>query len=226
MTRHLELEPTDEDLRRLAARAGDTSSAAVILSANVFVGALRAIAIARAASPRVVVRPSRRDPTFARALVDAAGDPAIVLDEALDVASVEGGELHVYGHDATIADVRARARPSVRVLGHGSGMGAAWISAGADVAAAASALAEDVIVFDQRGCLSPRVALVEEAPARADAFAEALHAELARQGPRPARPAPRRRARRERSLPRDDDVRVPRSWAASTPSASRRRARR
>ncbi|MBX3218299.1 MAG: proline dehydrogenase [Labilithrix sp.] len=182
MTRHLELEPTDEDLRRLAARAGDTSSAAVILSANVFVGALRAVAIARAASSRVVVRPSRRDPTFSRALVDAAGDPAIVLDEALDVASVEGGELHVYGHDATIALVRARARASVRVLGHGSGMGAAWISARADVAAAASALAEDVIVFDQRGCLSPRVALVEGPPARADAFAEALHAELARQG--------------------------------------------
>lgn len=197
MTRHLELEPTDEELRLLVARAGDAPSVAVVLSANVFVGALRAIAIARAASSRVVVRPSRRDPTFARALVVAADDPAIVLDEALDVAAVEAGELHVYGHDATIADVRARARPGVRVLGHGSGMGVAWISARADVAASASALAEDVIAFDQRGCLSPRAALVEGPAERADAFAEALHAELERQGalvPRGPLPAAERAA--------------------------------
>ncbi|MBX3224898.1 MAG: proline dehydrogenase [Labilithrix sp.] len=197
MTRHLELDPTDDELRRLVAHAGDASSVAVILSANVFVGALRAIAIARAASTRIVVRPSRRDPTFARALVEAVGDPAIVLDEALDVAAVEAGELHVYGHDSTIADVRARARPSVRVLGHGSGMGVAWISARADLASAARGLAEDVIVFDQRGCLSPRVALVEGPAERADVFAEALHAELERQGvlvPRGPLPADERAA--------------------------------
>jgi hypothetical protein len=103
-----------------------------------------------------------------------------VLDEGLDVAAVRDGELHVYGRDATVADVRARAHSSVRVRGHGSGMGVAWISSGADVARAARGLAADVVVFDQRGCLSPRIALVHGDAARAADLAEALHAELDR----------------------------------------------
>jgi hypothetical protein len=192
MTKHLELDPTDDELRRLVGHAGDAPRVAVILSSNVFVGALRAIAIARAASNDVVVRPSRRDPTFTRALIEAASDPAIRLDEGLDVGDVTGGEIHIYGHDKTIAEVEARARSGVRVVGHGSGMGIAWISSSADLATAARDLAEDVIVFDQRGCLSPRVVLAEGPADRADGFAEALHAELERldilvpRGPLPA----------------------------------------
>ena len=55
-------------------------------------------------------------------------------------------------------------------------MGVAYVT---DIAQAkAKALAEDVVVFDQRGCLSPRFALVEGDDARALAFAEALHDEL------------------------------------------------
>jgi hypothetical protein len=178
LTRHLEVDPTDDELRRLVESAGDASKVAVILSSNVFVGALRAIAIARAASIDVIVRPSRRDPTFARALVEAASDPAIRLEESLDVANVEEGEIHVYGHDSTIADVRKRVREGVRVLGHGSGMGVGWISAKAELPGAVRGLAEDVVVFDQRGCLSPRIALVEGDLERAYAFGDALHAEL------------------------------------------------
>ena len=192
LEKHLELDPSDDELRSLVLHAGDATRVAVILSANVFVGALRAVALARAASSDVVVRPSRRDPAFARALVEEISAPEVRLDEGFDVAGFEHGEIHIYGHDATIADVRARARAGVRVVGHGSGLGIAWISTRADVAASASALAEDVVVFDQRGCLSPRIVLVEGAPDRADAFAEALHDELERlervvpRGPLPA----------------------------------------
>ena len=176
LDRHVELEASDADLEKLVASAGDAPLVAVVLSANVFVGALRAIALARAAAPRVLVRPSRRDPAFANALVSAVnklGDDAIVLDESLEIATLTEGEIHVYGRDETIADVTARAR--VKVRGHGSGMGVAWISASADLAAAAAGLADDVVVFDQRGCLSPRIALVHGDEARGDAFAEALH---------------------------------------------------
>lgn len=177
-TRHLERDATDAELEALVARAGDAPRVVVVLSANVFVGALRAIAIAMAAAPEVIVRPSRRDPTLARALVAAAREPALLLDEDFDVGTLDAGEIHVYGKDETIAQIRARAR--VRVRGHGSGMGVAWISASADLAKSASALAEDVVVFDQRGCLSPRVAFVEGNAERAQAFGEALHAELER----------------------------------------------
>jgi hypothetical protein len=179
--RHLECDATDDDLAKLVAHAGDAARVAVILSANVFVGALRAIALARAASNDVIVRPSRRDSTFARALVlaaQAAGDSCLRLDDAFDVASFDAGEIHVYGRDATIAEVRAKAR--VRVHGHGSGMGVAWISPRAELTPAARALAADVVVFDQRGCLSPRVAIVIGDEARAGVFADALHGELGR----------------------------------------------
>src|SRR3954468_593931 len=58
MTKTLEIDATDGEIASLVERAGDAPRVGVILSANVFVGALRAIAIARAAAPRVVVRPS------------------------------------------------------------------------------------------------------------------------------------------------------------------------
>ena len=189
-TRHLETDATDTQIRALVAGAGDASRVAVILSSNVFVGSLRALAIARAASDDVVVRPSRRDPAFVRELVREAADPTLLLDETLDIASVETGEVHVYGRDATIADVRARTRRGVKVRGHGSGMGIAWV--GGDLTTAARALAADVVVFDQRGCLSPRVVLVRGDLSRAERFAECLHAELerlervVRRGPVPA----------------------------------------
>jgi len=175
LDRHLETDATDEDLSRLIASAGDATSVHVILSANVFVGALRAIACARAASSRVVVRPSSRDPLFASALVRACNDPAISLVDSLEVGSVEEGEIHVYGRDETIARVRAAAR--VRVRGHGAGMGVAFVAG--DLASAAVDLASDVIPFDQRGCLSPRIAFVR---GDAAAFARALHAALEEQG--------------------------------------------
>jgi hypothetical protein len=178
LRRYVEVDATDDELAKLVASAGSAPKVGVVLSSNVFVGALRALAIARAASDDVVVRPSRRDPTFARALVTAAKDPSLRIDESFDVASQTEGEIHVYGRDDTIADVRAKAL--VRVRGHGSGMGVAWVSRAADLAASARDLADDVIVFDQRGCLSPRIAIVEGGDDRAAAFADALHAEIER----------------------------------------------
>lgn len=197
LSEHLETDPTDEELDQLFASASTMTAprVAVVLSANVFVGALRAIAFARACAPHVTVRPSRRDPTFARALVEAVDDRSIVLDEALDVAAVREGEIHVYGRDDTIADVRARAKVPVR--GHGSGMGLAAISEHADLERAANELARDVVIFDQRGCLSPRIAFVLGDDARGGAFADALHEALERLEeavPRGAVPAEERAA--------------------------------
>ncbi len=181
LAHHLELDASEADLATLVARAGDAPKVAVVLSANVFVGALHAIALARAASTDVVVRPSRRDPAFARALVEAAvaqGDTGLRLDESLDLTSIVDGEVHVYSHDETIALVRQQT--AARVRGHGSVMGVVWLSLNADVEASARALADDIVVFDQRGCLSPRIALVQGDEARAALFAEALHRELER----------------------------------------------
>jgi hypothetical protein len=174
----LEREASEEDLASLLGAAGVAQRVHVVLSANVFVAPLRAMAIARAAAPLVTVRASPRDPVLARALVDAAGDPALTLVEERDVSRFEGGEVHVYGRADTIAAVRGQVRPGVEVRAHGPGMGVAMVTARADVREAAERLAADVVAFDQRGCLSPRVAFFEGDELRAEAFAHALHESL------------------------------------------------
>lgn len=174
LTHHLELDATDEELAALVKGAGEAEAVQVVLSANVFVAALRALAIARAASNDVRVSPSSREPTFARALVEAAADPALTLSTS-PPSALERGEIHVYGRDETIAAVRAGARSGVVVRGHGAGMGVACVLRSDALEDAARLLAEDVTAFDQRGCLSPRVVLVEADEPRARSFAEYIH---------------------------------------------------
>jgi hypothetical protein len=171
LAEHLELDATDAELEALRARVTKASRVHVILSANVFVGALRALVLARAASAHVTVRPSRREPVFATALVKVLGDPAVTLSEE----EPSEGEIHVYGRDETIEALRART--SLLVRGHGTGMGVAYVPGGVDMAAAAARVASDVVPFDQRGCLSPRIVFVEDGPETfADDLAEALAA--------------------------------------------------
>jgi hypothetical protein len=179
LSEHLETSPTEADLLRLVARAGNVQRVHVVLSANVCVGALRALAVARAAAPRVTAAPSRREPAFARALAREASDPGLTIEDALPIESVQVGEIHVYGRDDTIADVCARAVAGVRVRGHRSGLGVACVSSGADLDAAAVALAADVVPFDQRGCLSPRVVLVQGSARRAETLSAMLDRMLA-----------------------------------------------
>jgi hypothetical protein len=171
LARHVETSASEEDIASLVAHAGTTKHVHVVLSANVFVAAVRGVAIAFGASDHVTVKPSRREPVFAKALVDALADPRVTIGDG------EGAsEIHVYGRDETIAEVRA-AHPGVRVRGHGAGMGIAIVTR--DFADAARALAEDVIPFDQRGCLSPRVAYVR---GDVDAFARLLFEALESRG--------------------------------------------
>jgi len=166
---HLETSPSEEEIATFLSAAHESSRVTVILSRVVFAGALRAIAWAAAIAPRVVVRPSHREPHFARALVSAIDDASITLDETVDVSSITEGEIHIYGGDDAIARVRSQARVPVRA--HGPGMGVAIVGEGADLDRAADAIASDVVPFDQRGCLSPRVVV---AMGNAEAFANAL----------------------------------------------------
>ncbi len=184
LTEHLEVHPTAAELDALVASAGQAPRCVVVLSANVCTAALRALAVAAATAPEVLARPSRRDPVVAELLARAlADDPRfegrIELIESIG-RGAPGDELHAYGTDETIAALRAEAGPDVVVRGHGAGMGVAIVGADADVAAAAEGLAADVVPFDQRGCLSPRAALVEGPPERAEALAGALHEALER----------------------------------------------
>jgi hypothetical protein len=100
------------------------------------------------------------------------------LDEALltraDVVIVEGD-------DSTIDAVRRRARGRVLGFGHRLSLAAIAREATADLAAVVSALARDVSLYDQHGCLSPQVVYVEAGGERdAIAVAQALGTALVR----------------------------------------------
>lgn len=177
---HLELHPSDAEIDSLVRHAGNAAHVHVVLSANVFVGALRALALAVAAAPRVSVRMSSRESVFTRALLNTVQDESIVgstgIVEALRPST--GDEIHLYGHDDTLRRIVGGLPTGVIVRAHGTGMGVVLMGASADVDAVAEEVANDVVVFDQRGCLSPRIVLVEGGNDRALAVAQALAAVL------------------------------------------------
>jgi hypothetical protein len=182
---HLETHPDPAHIEALLDAAGDAPRCHVVLAANVCTAALRALAVATATAPSVVVRPSRRDPGLAPLLAHAlAGDPAfaaaggaVTCVEAID--PLPGDELHLHGSDPTVGALGGSTPPGVVVRAHGTGIGLAVVGAATRIEAAAAAVARDVVPFDQRGCLSPRIVLVEGDGPRAGAFAAALHDALA-----------------------------------------------
>jgi acyl-CoA reductase-like NAD-dependent aldehyde dehydrogenase len=179
LAQHLEVAIDATELASLLAAVDLAPRCHVILAANVCTAALRAVALALAASPSVTIRPSRRDPGLALIL---ARELALTLTDTITAAP--GDALHVYGSDATIAEVRASTAEGVHVRGHGTGLGIAVVGADVDLDDAARALAADVIPFDQRGCLSPRFALVEGGEDRVSTFAQSLHIALLELGER------------------------------------------
>lgn len=174
----LEVASSDVELRALCQSTPVVPAAHVLLSANVFVAAHRAIAIGLAASERVSVRPSRREPQMTE-LLREAGAPFRIVEE---LRPSPGDHVWAYGSDETLRRVRSAVPSGVTLHAHGSGFGVAVVSASsaAELEAAALALARDVVPFDQRGCLSPRVALVSGNFETARRLAEALVAQLAR----------------------------------------------
>jgi hypothetical protein len=176
LERCLELQPLPEHLDDLLASTPEAPTAHVLLSGNVFVAALRAIAIGVASSTQVRVRASRRDPVLAEALHAAAPD-LFELVPKLEPSS--GDHLWSYGSDETLADVRASLPRGVWFHAHGSGFGAVVVNARSFTESAARAIALDTSLFDQRGCLSPRVVCVLGERAQTRDVAAALAGALA-----------------------------------------------
>lgn len=179
---HLETSPSDDEVSALVASVAPVPRVHVSLAGNVFTAAHRALALAVAASEHVVVRTSRRDPAFARALVDAVAPPraAGAITFVSDLTPAPGEELHAYGSDETLLALVSKLPPKVLVRLHGHGMGVGHVGRGQDWVLAARMLARDMVPFDQRGCLSPRVVLVHATESQAKHFGELLLDELER----------------------------------------------
>jgi hypothetical protein len=171
----LEIRAADTELHALLACTPEAPRAHVLLSSNVFVAALRAIAIGLASSASVRVRASRRDPALAEALHALAPD-SFELASALSPSA--GEHFWAYGTDATLAELRASLPRGVWFHAHGAGFAAVVVDAREWTRADARALALDAALFDQQGCLSPRVVCVRGTPDQARIVASSLADEL------------------------------------------------
>lgn len=185
---YLECDPDPACLERLVSRAKPANACHVLLSANVCTAAHRAIAFALASSNHVFVRPSRRDPVVAELLIqqlqanDAFGARSSI--ERVDAIDPQPGEqLHLYGSDETLSLITSSLPAGIDLYAHGTGFGLAVVGPAEDPSPLASALAQDLVVFDGQGCLSPRVVFLgNAATGEIEAFAAQLHRELQRMG--------------------------------------------
>lgn len=174
----LETSATPDELQALLRSTPRAPSAHVLLSGNVFVAALRAISIGVASSERVFVRASRRDPALAQAL-HALEPQSFQLVTELDPQP--GDHLWAYGSNETLASLRAQLPTGVWLHGHGHGLGASVVEPRQDfrLTRAVELIARDTALFDQRGCLSPRLVCVVGDAAAAEEVASALAESLA-----------------------------------------------
>jgi len=181
LERCLETAPNEQEIATLLRSTPSAQVAHVLLSANVFVAAHRAIAIALAASAEVRVRASRREPEMAELLLAGAPGSFQLVKELSPRA---GDRLWAYGSDETMQEVATTLPPGVALHAHGSGFGVAVLDGtqqDSELSPLLGALAEDIALFDQRGCLSPRLLLVNAEPPRAEGLTRELASELAHQ---------------------------------------------
>jgi hypothetical protein len=131
---------------------------------------------------------------FAHSIYQA--DPK--LGACLEIAAWRGGHrelenvlfaeadcLTATGNDETLASIRAQLPAQVRFLGYGQRVSFGFVTRellrDETVAETIARAADDVIAWDQNGCLSPHVIYVEERGAvEPDKFAELLAGELAK----------------------------------------------
>src|SRR5450432_3979119 len=149
ISRCLESTPSEAEIEALIRSTPTAQVAHVLLSANVFVAAHRAIAIGLAASETVCVRPSRREPEMAELLLAGAPNCFQLVDELSPRA---GDRLWAYGSDATLEEVAVTLPPGVALHAHGTGFGVCVLDGStpeAELDALLKRLAEDVALFDQ-----------------------------------------------------------------------------
>lgn len=173
LTQHLETRVTDAELSALCESLPEAPRAHVLLAANVFVAPLRAIALALAQSPRVEVRSSRRQPVMTALLADGSDGAFRMVDE---LTPSGGDHVWAYGSNETLSQLRGELPAGVVFHGHGAGYGVVVIEARTadSIDDLAMQVAKDVVPFDQRGCLSPRLVLLAGSDDAARAFATAL----------------------------------------------------
>jgi hypothetical protein len=141
----------------------------------------------------VLVKPGARDPVTARLAVASLAERDAELARCIEVVSCDSSDepamaalfaapcLVASGSDETIERVRARLTARQRLVAYGHKLSVAIVGdPGEELATLAGALARDVALWDQQGCLSPVALFVMAADARgaAERIGEALASAL------------------------------------------------
>lgn len=157
-----------------------------IMSGNIPALSASSVILSLAIGSCALVKPARGDRAFPRLFVDSIAAIDAQLGACVEVTYWSGGSRAVedvvfresdlvvaFGSDASIDAIRARCRG--HFIGHGHRISIAVITREMLASPATLAgLAEDVSLWDQRGCLSPQVCFVETDYERACAFGAAL----------------------------------------------------
>lgn len=160
---------------------------ALVLAGNVFTACVKPLTFALLARTPLVVKASSKDDALPRLFADALRDVDPELAAACRVVTFPGGSqgleatlfarpsvVSAYGSDATLESIRARLPAHATFLGHGHGLGVAYVAADALDGDVFARLAVDIAAYDQRGCLSPHAVLVERGATDLDSFAGRL----------------------------------------------------
>ena len=192
-------DPTRPDRRR---RASGPPLIFEVLAGNVpgvaVTGAIRGLLVRSGVLAKVAEDEPGLLPLFARALAEEdrlLGRSLAVtwwpgeqsgVSPAWTTWTKQAGKVVVYGGDSAISEVRATTPADTEIVAYGPRLGAAVFLADAPGEAAAG-LARDLCSYDQRGCVSPRVAWVVGADpvATAKRIGAALAAEVDRVAPPP-----------------------------------------
>jgi hypothetical protein len=163
----------------------------VILAGNVFTASVRGIVVPLLFGVPVLVKASSRERVFPAMLRDTLRAADSRLGAAMDLVAFPGSDterntalvesaeaVSAYGSDETLAALAARLGDTP-LIAHGHGVSVAYCGIkardDAHIGNTIEGLSLDICAYDQRGCLSPQLVYVEEAPHRsAAAFAERL----------------------------------------------------
>ncbi len=157
----------------------------VIVGRSVAVAPWRAMVLPWLAGAAVRVRPSRSMARITRCLVDRLQEAGAAVSMWEGEVSAGMTEVVAYGRDETLATLADALPPGVGFVGYGHGFGMALVGpGGVDDPRVAEALALDVALHDQSGCLSPQGVIVVGDPVgfgrRLGAALDALAARLPR----------------------------------------------
>lgn len=108
------------------------------------------------------VRPSSRGLNFGRLVAEIFGWELIEPGEPWE----DAGVVVVSGSDATVAEIKKRVQSTTRVVGYGHRVSLVLIvdGPGVDLEELARGVAQDVVLWHQQGCFSPRAVLFAPDP--------------------------------------------------------------